>query len=113
MRNLFLLMAMMFFAPVAAWAQQNTALIAQGEKVYVAQKCAACHSIAAKGNQKGPLDDVGARLSAEDIRLWIVSATEMTAKTKAARKPPMKSYVIPKDDLAALVVYMQSLKKKS
>jgi mono/diheme cytochrome c family protein len=113
MRNFYAVMTVMLLAPVAAWAQQNTAQIAQGEKVYVAQKCAACHSIAAKGNQKGPLDDVGGRLSAEDIRLWIVSATEMTAKTKAVRKPPMKSYVIPKDDLDALVVYMQSLKKKS
>jgi hypothetical protein len=37
----------------------------------------------------------------------------MTAKTKAARKPPMKSYTLGKDDLDALVAYMKSLKAKS
>jgi hypothetical protein len=35
----------------------------------------------------------------------------MTAKTKAARKPEMKSYALPNDDLDALVAYMVSLKK--
>ncbi len=37
---------------------------AAGEKVYADQKCSVCHSIAGKGNAKGPLDDVGSRLSA-------------------------------------------------
>jgi mono/diheme cytochrome c family protein len=85
---------------------------AQGEKVYGAQKCAVCHSIAGKGNQKGSLDGVGTKLSADEIRMWIVSAPEMAVKTKATRKPVMKAYAaIPKSDLDALVAYMQSLKK--
>jgi hypothetical protein len=37
----------------------------------------------------------------------------MTAKTKAARKPLMKSYTLAKDDLDALVTYLLSLKPKS
>jgi hypothetical protein len=38
---------------------------------------------------------------------------EMTAKAKSTRKPPMKSYdKLPKEDIEALVAYMQSLKKK-
>lgn len=98
--------------PVAALAQTDKALVTRGEKVYAEQKCAVCHSIAGKGNPKGPLDDVGARLSAEDIRMWIVDPVAMTANTKAARKPPMKAYAsLPKDDLEALVAYMQSVKK--
>jgi hypothetical protein len=36
----------------------------------------------------------------------------MTAKVKAERKPPMKSYMLAKEDLDALVAYMASLKKK-
>jgi hypothetical protein len=37
----------------------------------------------------------------------------MTEKTKAERKPFMKAYPsLPADELDALVVYMQSLKKK-
>ncbi|MBI2186595.1 MAG: cytochrome c [Acidobacteria bacterium] len=99
--------------PVSAFAQHDKALVEHGEKVYAAQKCSVCHSIAGKGNPKGLLDDVGARLSADEIRMWIVDAPAMTAKTKAPRKPAMKAYAnIPKDELEALVAYMQSLKKK-
>jgi hypothetical protein len=36
----------------------------------------------------------------------------MTAKTKAARKPVMKSYAhLSKDDVDGLVAYLQTLKK--
>jgi hypothetical protein len=37
----------------------------------------------------------------------------MTAKTKATRKPPTKAYAsLPEEDIAALVAYMETLKKK-
>ena len=91
---------------------QDAAKVARGQELYVAQKCGICHAIAGKGNAKGPLDGVGAKLSADEIHQWIVNASEMTAKTKAARKPPMKAYAnLPKEDVDALVAYMQSLKK--
>ena len=83
----------------------------KGAAVYTAQKCGICHSIGGVGNAKGTLDGVGAKLSAEDIRQWIVDAPGMTAKTKAPRKPAMKAYTLPKDDLDALVAYLASLKK--
>jgi mono/diheme cytochrome c family protein len=86
--------------------------VAKGEKVYADQKCAVCHSIDGKGNKKGPLDGVASKLSTADLRAWIVDAKGMTEKTKADRKPPMKNYALPKDDLDALVAYMASLKKK-
>ena len=96
----------------AAFAQNDAALVQRGEMVYAAQKCAICHSVAGKGNQKGSLDGVGTKLSADEIRMWIVNAPEMAAKTKAARKPVMKAYAsLPKEELAALVAYLQSLKK--
>jgi len=94
-------------------AAQDAATIAKGAKVYTANKCMQCHSIEGKGNKKGPLDEVGSKLSADEIREWLVHPTEMSAKTKAERKPAMKAYdKLPKDDLDALVAYMQSLKKK-
>ena len=85
---------------------------AQGEKIFTDQKCTLCHSIAGKGNAKGPLDDVGSKLSADEIRAWITDAKAMTAKTGAARKPEMKHYTLPKEDVDALVAYLSSLKKK-
>src|SRR5689334_6923709 len=45
-------------------------LKAKGAQIFVDQKCTLCHSIAGKGNAKGSLDDVGAKLSAADIRAW-------------------------------------------
>ena len=84
---------------------------AKGEKVYTDQKCSLCHSIAGKGNPKGALDNVGGTLKADEIREWIVDAKGMTAKTKATRKPEMKQYTLPNDDVDALVVYLSTLKK--
>jgi mono/diheme cytochrome c family protein len=83
----------------------------KGEQVYAAQHCSLCHSIAGKGNAKGPLDGIGSKISADEIRAWITDAKAQTAKTKAERKPPMKQYTLPKDDVDALVAYLSGLKK--
>lgn len=85
-------------------------LASKGKDVYTAQKCSVCHAIAGAGNKKGALDDVGAKLSAADIRSWLTDAPAMAAKVKAERKPVMKAYMLAKDDLDALVAYLQTLK---
>ena len=102
-------------AVVALFASTASAQdTAKGAKVYADQKCSMCHSIAGKGNPKGSLDEVGSKLTAAEIHDWIVKPTEMTAKAKADRKPPMpaKYASLPKEDLDALVAYLASLKKK-
>jgi mono/diheme cytochrome c family protein len=101
-----------WLAATGVASAQNQAQIDRGMKVYAEQKCSICHAIGGKGNVKGPLDDVGSRLSAEEVRQWMVNPAEMTKKTKAERKPPMRAYPsLPKEDLDALVAYMLSLKK--
>jgi mono/diheme cytochrome c family protein len=97
---------------LAAPAAAQDSKIARGVQVYADQKCAICHSIADKGNKKGPLDDVASRYPVDQLRAWIVDAKGMTARTNAPRKPEMKNYALPKDDLDALVAYMASLKRK-
>lgn len=93
-------------------ALAQAAAVERGQKVYAEQKCSLCHSIAGVGNKRGALDGVGSTLSAADTKQWIVAAPEMTAKTKAERKPAMKAYPnIPAADVDALVAYLQSLKK--
>lgn len=93
----------------AAQAQQTAE---RGQTVYAGNKCAMCHSIAGKGNAKGPLDDVGAKRTPEELRQWLINPAEMTGKTKATRKPPMPSYAkLPKEDVEALVAYLKTLKK--
>ena len=96
--------------PSAARAQD--AKVTHGMEVFAAQHCSLCHAIAGKGNAKGALDEVGSKLKAEEIREWITDAKGMTAKTKATRKPEMKQYTLAKDDVDALVAYLETLKKK-
>lgn len=95
-------------------AVAQDAKVEKGVKVYADLKCSMCHAIAGKGNAKGALDEVGTKLTAAEIREWLVDPVKMAAKQKAERKPPMpaKYAALPKDDLDALVAYMSSLKKK-
>jgi mono/diheme cytochrome c family protein len=100
------------FSVVAVMPAAAQDLKAKGEKLFVDQKCTLCHSVAGKGNTKGPLDDVGSKDSAADIRAWITDANAMTAKTGATRKPAMKQFTLDKGDVDALVAYLTTLKKK-
>lgn len=95
----------------AVYAQD--ARVEQGMKVFAAQKCTTCHSIAGKGNKKGPLDAVGSKLSAAEIREWLVDPEGMAKKLKppSTRKPPMKKKPLSPGDLDALVAMLTSLKK--
>jgi mono/diheme cytochrome c family protein len=95
---------------IAGVAGLSAADVKRGEQVYTEQKCGLCHSIGDRGNKKGPLDGVASKYSADQLRQWIVDAKGMTAKAKAARKPEMKNYALPKEDVDALVAYMQTLK---
>ena len=92
---------------------QEAQKIDHGKQVYSEQKCKLCHSVAGEGNAKGSLDGVGSKLSRDEIKEWIVKPQEMTAKSKATRKPPMKAYPkLSAEDLEAIVSYMESLKAK-
>jgi mono/diheme cytochrome c family protein len=101
---------------LAAWGARPSPAIAQdakrGQEVYAAQKCQICHSIAGQGSKTSPLDGVGKKLSADEIRQWIVSPGEMSKKTASTKKPPMPDRYakLPPADIDALVAYMQSLK---
>lgn len=108
MRSTFVVIFGLLAAASVARAQDSAA----GAKVFTDQKCSLCHSVAGKGNTKGPLDDVGNKDSAADIRAWIEDAPGMTAKTGATRKPAMKAYSLQKGDVDELVAYLSGLKKK-
>jgi len=96
--------------PLAAAGQDDA--VKKGAQVYAAQKCQTCHSIAGKGAKANPLDGVGKKLSADEIKAWIVTPTEMTKKSGSTKKPPMpaKYGKLPAADLDALVAYLASLK---
>jgi len=97
---------------VSAMAQGNAALVAKGQAAFTANKCSMCHAVAGKGNAKGPLDGVGAKYKAPELKQWLVAPAEMAAKHNAARKPAMKDFSkLPAEDLDSLVAYLQSLGK--
>jgi len=99
-------------AAQAAAAPGGAQAADKGATVYAAQKCSMCHALDGKGQAKGPLDGVGTKLTADEIRQWIVNPAEMTAKTKATRKPAMRAYPnLPKEDLDALVAFLAAKKK--
>ena len=86
--------------------------VKKGEELFTSQKCTMCHSVADKGNKKYPLDGIGGKLSAADIKEWIVNPDAMQAK-QTGPKPvmKMKSFkTLPAADVDALVAYMGSLK---
>ena len=106
-RNWFFVLALISSAGIA-----NAQDAKKGQEVYTAQKCSMCHGIAGKGNKANPLDGVGTKLTAADIKAWIVTPVEAAAKAKSTKKPPMpaKYGKLPAADIDALVAYMQSLK---
>lgn len=86
--------------------------IEAGKKVYTAQKCQQCHSVAGAGGKlASKLDEVGTKLTTAEIKAWIVDPDPLTAKLKPAPKVKMKKYTLPDADLDALITYLASLKK--
>jgi mono/diheme cytochrome c family protein len=103
-----LMLAAVVLAPSAAAAQDA----AKGEQVYTTQKCSMCHQIAGKGNKMSPLDGVGKKLSAAEIKEWIVNPDAAAKKHNSTKKPAMpKTYAkLPAADVDAMVAYLQTLK---
>lgn len=104
------------FALLAVASTASAQNAAKGKQVFTDQKCSMCHSIGGQGNAKGPLDGIGTKLTADEIRQWITDPATMAAKAKADRKPAMSTMAprfksMSKDDLDALVAYVSSLKK--
>jgi len=111
-RTAFVVLFFGMLIPAPAVAQN--AAVERGTKLYAESKCSMCHSVAGKGNAKGVLDAIGTKLSTDEIRQWLVDPVAMREKAHAERKPLMKSYAtLPKDDLDALVAYLQTLKAKT
>ena len=110
MRRILLSIALTMFA-VAGLGAQDAKKVAAGKALYDKNGCVKCHQIAGKGSKISPLDGVGSKLSAADIKQWLTDPDAMTAKL--AKKPPvkMKKVDLPAADIDALVEYMLSLKK--
>lgn len=83
---------------------EDTALVARGREVFRSVGCTGCHSAEGVGRDRLPLDGVGARLSADTLRAWVVDPRSVAP---SVRKPAYDD--LPKEDVDALVAYMESL----
>ena len=110
MPRMLLPIALTMFA-VAGLGAQDAKKVAAGKAVYEKNKCASCHQIAGKGSKISPLDGVGSKLSAAEIKQWITDPDTMTAKLPKKPTVKMKKVDLPAADVDALVEYMLSLKK--
>ena len=98
-------------APTAEPAVSSDAV--RGREVYNAQGCASCHAIAGSGNPRNPLDDVGTRRNAAELRDWIMgtgSAVEQLSPAVVRRKQRYQE--LPEAELKALVAYLATLTAK-
>src|SRR5262245_21222508 len=107
MRRILISMALVMFA-VAGVGAQDAKKVAAGKAVYDKNGCTKCHQIAGNGSTISPLDGVGSKLSAAEIKQWLTDPAAMTAKLP--KKPPvaMKKVDLPAADLDNLVEYMLS-----
>lgn len=82
----------------------DTALVARGREVFRSVGCTGCHSAEGVGRDRLPLGGVGARLSADTLRAWVVDPRSVDP---SVRKPAYDD--LPEEDVAALVAYMKGL----
>jgi mono/diheme cytochrome c family protein len=106
------------WAGAAALAQKAGAAqpqVDRGKQVYAREKCATCHQIARQGNSRFPLDGVGTRLSADDLRRWITDTAKMedALPRMPAVRMSARKYRLSPADLDALVAYLGTLKSPS
>jgi mono/diheme cytochrome c family protein len=92
----------------------DPAKVALGKKTYEDTKCTKCHGQDGKNTKDPTLSLVEGqitKLSPADIRKWIVSPAEMTAKLPKKPKAAMKKFDLTDEQVDGLVAYVQSLRK--
>jgi hypothetical protein len=95
--------------PSVAMAQAADS--ARGRVVYQAQGCEGCHSIAGVGSPRSPLDGVGARRTAAELRAWTLGLPAVADSLPPAMLRLKQGFAeIPAEELDALMVFLGSLR---
>jgi mono/diheme cytochrome c family protein len=88
----------------------NASLIAEGKKVYEANRCANCHAISGKGGKAGPdLTRTGA--DPKHTAAWFEAEVKNPKAHKPDSKMPAYADRIKGHELQSLAAYLTSLKK--
>jgi len=98
-------------AQPAPTSPPDPTLVARGRDVYDGQACARCHALEGGGNPRSPLDGVGARRSASDLRAWVTGSgparEELTRSTLRTKRGFAE---LPEAQIEALVAFLSSLR---
>jgi mono/diheme cytochrome c family protein len=111
-------MGVVLSGTVAAAQAPDPKLASEGKKLYATYKCEKCHQVDGRGSKKGPLDGVGAKLTAADIKKWMTNPADMEAKLEKKPKGTdamsyaLKTKSIEPGEIDAIVAYIQTLTKK-
>jgi cytochrome c oxidase subunit 2 len=88
-----------------ALAQDRTALIEQGKKLFFDQGCFGCHTVGKTGTPIGPdLSHVGAQYSPSYLTGWL---RDPVAQKRTAHMPKIE---LTEQEIEALVAYLSSLR---
>jgi cytochrome c oxidase subunit 2 len=90
---------------VPAWAQEGTALTAQGKRLFVEQGCYGCHTLGKAGTPIAlDLSRIGKKYSESDLTKWL--------RNPSAQKPGahMPKIQLTEPEVQALAAYLASLR---
>ena len=84
--------------------------IEYGLKIYNQQGCSLCHEIDGHGNPRYPLDDVGSRRTAKELRDWVIGGDDIQGQlSERSFKFKQTHRNLTEYDLESLIYYLQSL----
>ena|SRR5579871_398163 len=97
-----------------AAAPPDPAKVTAGKAQFEETKCTKCHGPDGLGDKDGKLSLAtgAAKLSPADIRKWITSPAEMTAKLPKKPKEAMKKFDLTDAQVDNLVAFVESLSRK-
>lgn len=86
--------------------------VERGRLVYEEQGCASCHAIGGRGNPRYPLDGVGDRRNAAQLRDYVTASAAAAEELSAAIVSRKTKYrAMPAAELDALIAYLASLSR--
>ena len=98
-------------APASREGAGEAADSARGRVVFRERTCERCHSVAGVGSPRYPLDGVGSRRTAPELRAWTIAASVVADSLSPSAARAKRGYAeLPAADMNALLRYLASLR---
>ncbi len=94
----------------AAVAAQDPKQVEAGKQLYETYNCKKCHKIGGPSGKLHSLDGVAAKLTSDEMRKWLVTPDDMTAKLKKKPATKMKKQDFKPSEVESLMAFLSTLK---